>query len=268
MTDNIDLIAPSFDGKLSGSNYRLSIRLMPDGYSFCVTDSDGKCVAVKYIADKRRCSDIAGDILLQQRYSDITLYSNTAFTLIPNAIVERGDNSTLNSLIPPTVFPDGHIRTIGGNELDAAKSTDDIAILFKKPDATIRTTSANHYIHLLINYLTSSAEPNIVLVEAIQNYTTVAIKQNNRIVYTNTFYTATATDSAYYLFAGIEQLNIPASTPIHIVDTAPPGQNIASILKQYSYTPTILTPHLWQEMPPEMTADTRLNMFALQSLIH
>ena len=267
MSNNIDLIAPTFDGRLSANNYRLSIRLLPDGYSFCINDLNGNYQAIKYIANKRYTS-LADDILLTQPYQSISLYHNTRYTLLPRTTVQQISALENINLITPTITPDSIIRSTDTQSIVHSPATDDIAIQYNITTSLPSTFSYTnqHYIALLIQYLTNTSYNNAILVEALSSQTTIVVRQNGKIVYANTFYTSSTTDSVYYIASCIELLQLDINTPIYIIDTATKDNNISSILTPHQYNIVSVNSTLWEGLPEEMTSNPQLNLFALQTV--
>lgn len=237
---------------------------MPDGYSFCIKDKDDNCQAVKFIADKRHSTTFNDEPLLQQSYLNVYLYNDTKFALWP---LSGKDTRTDNGLITPTVTPDGIIRQAADGNLICDKVSDDIMVKYTKSTIDLNTVvyTDRHYISLIINKMLQLPARNCILVETTSQNTTVAIKQNHRLILANTYPTTAVADSVYYIMDCVETLGIDRSTPMYVIDTAA-DNCLSAVLKPYLNTITDIAPRLWEGISDSYKDTDSLKRFTLQTI--
>ena len=99
MSNSIDFIATNFAANLSDT-YSISIRQLPDGYRFYITDNNSITVAIKDIATEHITSQFLKDEpLLQLNYRSATYIGYGPFALIPKSLVIVGNPSDTFGLL-------------------------------------------------------------------------------------------------------------------------------------------------------------------------
>ena len=97
MNKPFDFITSSFAANLSDT-YNISIRQLPDGYYFYVTNPEKKCVAIKHIvANHITPALLANEPLLQLNYRSVSYIGYGAFSIVPKALII---NDNFNAFLP------------------------------------------------------------------------------------------------------------------------------------------------------------------------
>lgn len=269
MIQNIDLIAPTFDGRLSATQYSLSIRHMPDGYSFSITDTDNVCQLVKFTGINNRSASsnaikaLKSDPLLQQQYLKINYYQYGTYSINPAIFNEM--NMTIPQFAGQGAVMTSHKKDLVTQQINAQLS---ICYTPSSTPCTIPGSSQFHYAQLLILAALNHPTADAVWAETLPEVTTIAIKSHHKLLLANTYPTASQTDAVYHILACYEMTGLSQTdTPLFLVDaTNDRPESIHEILKPYIYTINPLTPQLWDNLPEEYTGNNRLNRFILQTI--
>lgn len=270
MIENIDLIAPTFDGRLSATQYSLSIRHTSDGYSFSVTDTDGVCQLVKFSRFSNRLTaanairTLNAEPLLQQPYASIKYYHGGTYTVGPQALDD-------NSLSLPQIDSQGVFIASPHKDTVTQQINDQLSINYRQTTTVahiIPNCTQHHYAQLLILAVLSNPVADGVWAEILPTQTTIAVKRCHKLLLLNTYQTSSPTDALYHIMACYEMLELSqTNTPLYLIDaTDSETASVSEQLKQYIFTVNQLTPKLWNELPAEYQGIPIMNRFILQTI--
>lgn len=217
----------ALDKKLS-EEYELSIQLTPDGFFFCLFHPDLN----KYLAiDAVEFSGIKNDLdfaeILEQvvrshewlslPYRSIKiLFENPTSTLIPASLFSENDielYARFNFLLPDDhTCLNNHIKSIDAYLIYyiSSKLTKKIQQLF--PGYKLSSASANLIEALILNYKNVGYGKRM-FVNVKKTFLDIAIIEDKKVLFFNTFSYQSVEDFIYYIIFVIEQLNI---NPEHI----------------------------------------------------
>lgn len=272
MINNVDLIAPTFEGRLSASEYSLSIRHLPDGYSFSITDNNQKCQAIKYICcnERNAAKELKEEPLLQQKYKSIKYFQRGISGLMPT-IEYLNKNNNAHALLPPLFNSNGDIIRHKQTDLIVNNINEKIACCFIKsePAFNLKNYSLHHTSELLIKLALTSEQPSGIWVEHTEYTTSIVIKKSNKILLANSYSTDTSTDAIYYIIHCYENCKLSQyETPIFLIDTENnQDKSLKNLLSPYIENIKNLTPKLWDGIPQYLSNNTILNIFTLQTEI-
>ena len=256
MNKPFDFITSSFAANLSDT-YSISVRQLPDGYIFYITDNNNQGVAIKRItAEHITAQTLKNEPLLQLNYHTVAYIGYGPFALIPKSLIIDENYATF---LP-----------IENNLRRRAKSivnplTDDIIITAYANQWTMPDTKCRkcHEVELLASVALSASTANSMWAEITTQHINIVVVKDHKLHLANTYPITCDNDAAYYILACYQQLNLSQEdTPLTITG------NIAYInptpfLKDYIRHIEPLKPHTWsQELPNEYTS-----LFALQTYI-
>lgn len=236
---------------------------MLDGYSFSIKDHNNNHISVKFIAKNQIKNLAADEPLLQQRYRDTTIYSDSHFAITPLSAI----NDSQPPLITPKVSADGMIYQTKPADLLYNKIADLATIQFTPAYLKLNMQySSRHYMELLIGRLMHIPSPDAVAVEHTDVNVSIAVKTNNKLLLANAYPSSAFTDTIYYIMACYESLQIPHYTPLHIINAAIDNTTqLSGTLRQYLTTVVDITPSLWDSIPDDYRHSHNLNLFTLQT---
>ena len=201
MNKPFDFITSSFAANISDT-YSISIRQLPDGYRFYITNAQNQIVAIKHITTEHPSLQLLKEEpLLQLNYNSITYIGHGPFALIPKSLVI---NENYTTFLP-----------IENNLRQRAKTitnplTDDIIIASYSNQWTIPDTKCRkiHEIELLTSMALNSHTTNSMWAEITNNHINIVIIQNHKLHLANTYPIACDNDAAYYILACYQQFSL------------------------------------------------------------
>lgn len=254
MNKPFDFITSSFAANLSDT-YSISIRQLPDGYNFYITNDKNESVAIKHIsAEHITPALLTNEPLLQLNYRSATYIGHGVFSMIPqNLIIDNNYTAFLPI--------ENNLRLRAKTIANPINS--DIIIACYTNQWTIPNIKCNkhHEIELLTLIALQSSESDAMWAEiTTQNINIVVIKKR-KLHLANTYPITCDNDAAYYILACYQQLELSQEdTPLNILG------NITTInplpfLKDYIRHIEIQKPKNWNpEFPNEYST-----LFTLQS---
>ena len=201
MNKPFDFITTSFAANLSDT-YSISIRQLPDGYRFYITDNNSITVAIKDIATEHITSQFLKDEpLLQLNYRSATYIGYGPFALIPKSLV-IDENYT--AFLPIENNLRHRAKTIV-NPLN-----DDILVASYSNQWTMPNIKCrkHHEIELLASMALNSPTPNSMWAEITSQHINIVVICNHKLHLANTYPITCDNDAAYYILACYQQLNL------------------------------------------------------------
>ena len=255
MNKTFDFISSSFAANLSDT-YNISIRQQPDGYYFCITNSENECIAIKYIASEHITpSLLANEQLLQLNYRSATYIGYGPFGIVPKTLIIN-DNYT--SFLPIEKNLRLRAKTIV-NPIN----TDALIVSYSNQWTipNIETIQKNHEIELLIQIAQQTSDSDSIWADITSNHINIVVIKKDRLHLANTYTISCDNDAAYYILACYQQLELSQEeTPLFITGYTN-HINPTPFLKDYIRHINPLKPHKWSaDLPNEYTS-----LFALQA---
>ena len=254
MNKPFDFITTSFAANLSDT-YSISIRQLPDGYLFYITDNKNQSIAIKHvIADHITAQLLKTEPLLQLNYHSITYIGYGPFALIPKSLVI--DENYTNFL------------PIENNLRKRAKTilnplTDDIIITAYTNQWTMPEIKCRKYheVELLATIALNSHTSHSMWAEITSQHINIVVIKDHKLHLANSFPITCDNDAVYYILACYQQLDLSQEdTPLTIIGNIT-YINPTPFLKDYIRHIEPMKPHTWsQELPNEYTS-----LFALQT---
>lgn len=250
----LDFIATNFAANLSDT-YSISIRQLPGGYNFYITNNKNEGVAIKYLPTQHASPTLlANEPLLQLKYRSASYIGHGPFALIPQNLVI---NNNYTIFLP--IEKNLQLRTktiinpINPDTVITCYSNQWITPQFK--------CSKHHEIELLAFIAQQQAETNLVSAEINNTHINIVIIKNNKIHLANSYNISCENDAAYYILACYQQLNLSQEdTKLNILGNIT-SLNPIPILKDYIRQINILKPNNWN---PEFNNDYA-SLFTLQT---
>ena len=258
MNKPFDFITTSFAANLSDT-YSISIRQLPDGYLFYITDNKNQSIAIKrVIADHITAQLLKTEPLLQLNYHSMTYIGYGPFALIPKSLVI--DENYTNFL------------PIENNLRKRAKTivnplTDDIIITAYTNQWTMPEIKCRKYheVELLATIALNSHTSHSMWAEITSQHINIVVIKNHKLHLANSYPITCDNDAAYYILACYQQLDLSQEdTPLTIIgDLA--HINPTPFLKDYIRHIEPLKPHTWSsELPNEYTPLLALQTYTLE----
>jgi hypothetical protein len=230
------------------NQYRLSIQVSLDGFSFLVFSEDNKKVltskntTVKISSPKmisRHFSDwVNTEPLLKLPYQKVTiLIFEEYFTLTPNAL-----NPGLSAEI--LTNPDGN-RYLFQNQIENLEATLRFGVNNEMVE-TVKTFYRNiewgHPVSVLLNNFPVTEKPNTgILLQSLNQYFLV-LKRKNQLLLANCFRAEHSSDLVYFLLNTFRQLGISRNlTHLFVAGTMENNQKLNEFTTPYFPTVSALT---------------------------
>ena len=202
MNKPFDFITTSFAANLSDT-YSISIRQLPGGYSFYITDNNNISVAIKYINTEHITPQLLKEEpLLQLNYHSATYIGYGPFALIPKTLV-IDENYT--AFLPLENNLRQRAKTIV-NPL-----TNDILIAAYSNQWTIPNIKCRKYheVELLATMALNSHSTNSMWTEITPQHINIIVIHDHKLQLANSYPISCDNDAAYYILACYQQLNLP-----------------------------------------------------------
>lgn len=230
------------------NQYRLSIQVSLDGFSFLVfSENDKKLLASKNTAVKisspklvsRHFTDwVNTEPLLKLPYQKVTiLLFEEHFTLIPN--------TTNPKLTTEILTNPGGDRFIFQNQIDSIDASLQFGVINELAD-TVKTLFSNaewkHPVSVLLNNFPVSEKPNTGILIQSQNQYFLVLKRKNQLLLANCFRAEHSSDLVYFLVNTFRQLGISRNlTELIVAETIENNQNLKELTAPYFPTVSALT---------------------------
>jgi hypothetical protein len=201
MNKPFDFITSSFAANLSDT-YSISIRQLPDGYSFYITNTTNQIIAIKQIiADHITSQLLKEEPLLQLNYCSVAYIGYGPFAILPKSLV-IDENYT--NFLPIENNLRLRAKTIT-NPL-----SDDIIITAYSNQWTIPNIKCrkHHEIELLASMALNSPTQNSMWAEITSQHINIVVIINHKLHLANTYQITSDNDAAYYILACYQQLNL------------------------------------------------------------
>jgi hypothetical protein len=197
-----DFIATSFAANLSDT-YNISIRQQPDGYYFCIKNTNNECIAIKYITSEHTTpSLLSNDTLLKLNYQSITYIGYGPFIIVPKSLITNNNYSTF---LPIEKNLQLRAKNIVNpiNEDTIIVSYTNQWTLPNKP-----TIIKHHEIEVLASMALNSPKQNSIWAEITSQHINIVVIHNHKLHLANTYPITSNNDAAYYILACYQQLNL------------------------------------------------------------
>ncbi len=230
------------------NQYRLSIQVSLDGFSFLIFSEDdkkvlaGKNTTVKISSQKlvsRHFSDwVNAEPLLKLPYQKVTvLIFEEYFTLIPNTI-----NSGMTGEILTNPNSD---RFLFQNQIESIDATLQFGVnneLAETAKTLFRNAEWTHPVSVLLNNFPAGNKPNTGVLIQSQNQYFIVLKRKNQLVLANCFRAEHSSDLVYFLLNTFRQLGISRNlTQLFVAETMENNQNLNELTAPYFPAITGLT---------------------------
>ena len=255
MNKPFDFITSSFAANLSDT-YNISIRQLPDGYYFYVTNPEKKYVAIKHIvANHITAALLANEPLLQLNYRSVSYIGYGAFSIVPKALII---NDNFNAFLPIESNLRQRAKTIV-NPINQ----DAIIVCYSNqwtiPNLT--TIHKHHEIELLTQLAQQTPNADSVWADIALNHINIVVIKNNHLLLANTYPISCDNDAAYYILACYQQLNLSQeNTELNIMGNLL-NINPTPFLTDYIRHINTPKPHNWNDELPNQYAP----LFTLQT---
>ncbi len=255
MSNSIDFIATNFAANLSDT-YSISIRQLPDGYNFYVTNDKNESVAIKHIsAEHITTATLTNEPLLQLRYKSATYIGHGVFSIIPqNLIIDNNYTAFLPI--------ENNLRLRAKTIANPINSDTIIACYTNQWTTPNIKYNKHHEIELLSLIALQDSESDTMWAEITTQTINIVVIKDRKLYLANSYTITCDNDAAYYILACYQQLKLSQEkTPLNILG------NILTInplpfLKDYIRHIEIQKPKNWNpEFPNEYAT-----LFTLQSL--
>lgn len=261
MKEIIDLVAPDFSADIS-EQYSLSIRQIPDGYSFCVlADKNSRCIAVNYKpitkGIKPPHEQLKDEPLLQLKYKTVIFVGYGAYAVVPKNFVKNN-----HAVFLPISQTLQHRAEIIINSISSETEIVGYTNQWKRPDAPMQL---HHETELLISLALRSCTATALWSEIMSNHINIVIKREHKLILCNTYDIATDTDASYFILACYQQFALEHETiPLYITGTLH-DINPVPFLSDYIRHIHPLKPNLWNN---DLTNNNIYSVFTLQTEHH
>lgn len=201
MSNSIDFIATNFAANLSDT-YSISIRQLPGGYSFYITNNDGTCIAIKQIISDHITSQLLKEEpLLQLNYHSATYIGYGPFALIPKTLVINENYTTFLPL-------ENNLRQRAKTIVNPL--TNDILIATYSNQWTIPNIKCRKYheVELLATMALNSHSTNSMWTEITPQHINIVVIHDHKLHLTNSYPISCDNDAAYYILACYQQLKL------------------------------------------------------------
>ena len=229
----------AFD-KNKTNQYRLSIQVSLDGFSFFVFSEDnqkvlaGKNTAVKISSPKlvsRHFSDwVNAETLLKLPYQKvIILLFEEHFTLIPNTTNTELATEILTNPVGDSFLYQNQIESIDASLQFAVNNelAETVKTLFSNAEWT-------HPVSVLLNNFPAGEKPNTGILIQSQNQYFLVLKRKNRLLLANCFRAAHSSDLVYFLLNTFRQLGISRNlTHLFVAETIESSQHLNELSVPY-----------------------------------
>ena len=268
MNKPFDFITSSFAANLSDT-YSISIRQLPDGYNFYITNDKNESVAIKHIsAEHITPALLTNEPLLQLNYRSATYIGHGVFSMIPQNLII--DNN-YTAFLPIENNLRLRAKTIANpinSDTIIACYTNQWTIPFTDTRHKTQDTRTlnnickkHHEIELLTLMALQASDTDSMWAEITTQNINIVVIKNRKLHLVNTYPITCDNDAAYYILACYQQLELSQEdTPLNILG------NITTInplpfLKDYIRHIEIQKPKNWNpEFPNEYST-----LFTLQS---
>jgi hypothetical protein len=241
------VIDSNFDINIT-SSYFLSIRLSPDGFSFCVLDP----VSNEYIQFYHRPVSLSEDIdtilekelesndLLIYPYQKIlVMYHTNKFTLVPNALFNKEEEANYLKFCFNTNSLDQHLTFC--NKIKMADATCIFAIPQKTVDILNKYYHHIHYFSQCTPFIetallntTNDTKLHHVHINIQPLHFDILVTSGNNLQMHNTFKYHDVKEFLYFVLFAFDQLKLDTlSTKIFLSGSITKSDEIFSLLKKY-----------------------------------
>ena len=230
-------------------NYKLSIRLSPGGFSFCILDDQqNRYIALESYSIKppqnieeyiSRLNDIIESAnFLKQRFKSVNLlYENNHFTLIPDPLFNP-EMKELYLHFNHEIDPSGEIASDKLSNLDAfniytipASVNQWIRQVF--PDAMLAHRATVLVEGILLNFKNANLEKTVFIQVRSSSFDVLYVK-NNKVVFLNSFNYKTNEDFVYFLMFVLEQLQLnPEYITLQLIGEISERSSLYILLSKY-----------------------------------
>lgn len=259
MKETIDFIAPDFSVDMS-YRYSLSIRQLPDGYSFCIHDDD-RCIAIKHKpitkGIKSPSEQLRTEPLLQLQYRNAMFFGYGSYTIIPKSFA--ADNNAC--FLPLSQQLQRRADTV----INAVSDEAEIVGYTNRWNCPNLPLQMHHEAELLISAAMHTDTPTSLWAEIVDNHINITINRNGKLALCNTYSIASAIDASYFILAcyqqfGFDHEDIPLYITGLLSDTNP-----TAFLSDYIRHIHVVIPKLWSD---EISNDNKNSVFTLQTKYH
>ena len=201
MNKPFDFITSSFAANLSDT-YSISIRQLPDGYSFYITNNKNESVAIKNISTEHITPVLlANEPLLQLNYRTATYIGYGPFSLIPKSLISDENYATFLPI-------ENNLRRRAKTIVNPLN--DDILVASYSNQWTMpnMVCRKHHEIELLASMALNSPTPNSMWAEITSQHINIVVICNHKLHLANTYPITCDNDAAYYILACYQQLNL------------------------------------------------------------
>lgn len=201
MSNSIDFIATNFAANLSDT-YSISIRQLPGGYSFYITNNDNIAVAIKHINLEHISPQLLKEEpLLQLNYHSATYIGYGPFALIPKTLVINENYTTFLPL-------ENNLRQRAKTIVNPL--TNDILIAAYSNQWTMPNIKCRKYheVELLASIALNSHSSNSMWAEVTTQHINIVVIHDHKLQLANTYSISNNDDTAYYILACYQQLKL------------------------------------------------------------
>lgn len=255
MNKPFDFITSSFAANLSDT-YSISIRQLPDGYNFYITNDKNEGVAIKHISTEHITPALlTNEPLLQLNYRSATYIGHGVFSMIPQNLVI---NNNYTAFLPI----ENNLRLRAKTIANPINSDTIIACYTNQWTIPNIKCNKHHEIELLTLIALQASKSDAIWAEITTQNINIVVIKDRKLHLANSYPITCDNDATYYILACYQQLELSQEeTPLNILG------NIATInplpfLKDYIRHIEIQKPKNWSpEFPNEYST-----LFTLQSL--
>ncbi len=213
-----DFVSESFNKNIS-YEYKLSIQVSLNGFSFCIQKATGNGVLVFKNSDFA----ISGDHLLARRFRDwyneegllqltyksCDLVINSAnFSLVPEQLESEHLKKIISELLPDgkeTEYAEGWIKSI------RAKLVYHLPLELRKTiTETLGESRLLHPVQKLVGYEKRAADHNLILAYFDEKDLYFLLKKEGELITCNYFHINHANDAVYFFLSVLQQFGLSA----------------------------------------------------------
>jgi hypothetical protein len=246
-----DLTANNFFENKDLNQYKVSIQISLDGFSFLITGETGN----EIIAGKNSPVKISSPTLIAHHFADwhssepllklsfqiVTVYIfEELFTLIPADTDENKVEQIKRILLDPENERKHYSnKTQNGVNVNFAIHSE----LAKQVEKAFSEVEWIHPVAVLLNHLPETDKPNLSLLIRTQNHYFLIIRQRTKLLLANCFAAKHANDLVYQIVNTFQQLKVSRNlTQLMIAETSKNHRKTAETLSPYFPNISIFPP--------------------------
>ncbi len=227
------------------NNYNLSLQISMRGYTYCIYDTYAKeYVAIKHIGYGLELSDenlydkikenLAADAFLSKSYKSVSMvFVTRKSVIVPSTIFDKTKLKELAS----ANFPIAGTEEIQFNKLKSVSACNVFVIPSYITTLMVNTFPEINFYHqatpYIENLIQNTSEDLKLSANFYYDFIDIAITEQGKLLFYNTFSYRTPTDALYSIGAVMAQLKLEKTTPVLISGYVDKNSDYFKLLSKY-----------------------------------